>query len=778
MIRQMMQFLKPLQKPLVVSNKYKYPILAKPSGITLDRHRKDVMDEGQKISLSYPITQNKYLKKTGKNLGRRLDIIADHHDDGKNNEIWQDACQLDYESFIKWAERFGGNFQEYAFKNQGEAGKHLKKAGVRHEFQSLVINKSKNLPFCLQAAIAAHHAKLGFKFEDRWINEGVEIYWKAFQRQSNQVTDNKMSLAEVAKLHYEYAGPRGQLQLADHRASAIEDGDYVPEYIPFSYKFPHPEKRNVQKLIEQFWQDDLLLIRAATGAGKTDASLLWASKQIENYRAERVIIAMPTRFTSNALSINVAESLSNTGLYHSSAWFNKFQTNVEAGEISLKEASKEHEFARLLQTPVTVCTIDHLLIALTLTREDHHLITFNLANSCLVIDEADFYDDFTQANILVLLELLNAWNVPVLIMSASLPNSILPEYQRIGCPVKEIKEDLYDINEYKRTRFEIKSIKANSNIDDIEDLLQLILGHGHGIIYANTIDRAMNIYNWFSDKNIDSCLYHSRFTEPDKLLKEDILLKMLGKEAWANNTAHGVAILTQIGEMSINISADIMVSDVCPIDRLTQRAGRLSRFNKSVIGDLYILIPYKNEFIYPAPYGNYDRKNKCWINSKAFNKTLDIIKVKKYSAKKLVEMLNIVYDSEMTYSAIALSNANNLKDYFKINWLINSKQISNIDDSEVNFWKSRNITSQTTVFTSKPQSTYFSNYISFQSWKIKNSIELPIYVVEQGKRKFMIDIQEITIRDEVDHIYIVREGFYDSLKGIDFRTPIGIFDFE
>ena len=60
----------------------------------------------------------------------------------------------------------------------------------------------------------------------------------------------------------------------------------------------------------------------------------------------------------------------------------------------------QHEFAKHFETPVTVCTIDHLLISLTHTKEEHHAITFNMAHSCVVIDEADFYDEFTQANIL------------------------------------------------------------------------------------------------------------------------------------------------------------------------------------------------------------------------------------------------------------------------------------------------------------------------------------------------------------------------------------------
>lgn len=745
--------------------------MAKPSGITLDQHKKNVMSEGWVLSSYYPYTFKKYQERTGKSLEKRIEHVTNFHDDGKQNEKWQMACQLDYNNYLSWKQKYGGSWQEYTSKMYEEAGKHLQKAGVRHEFQSLVINEKKRLPICLQAAIAAHHGKLGFKFEDRWIREGVEGIWKTFQRESNRVIDERMSLSEVANLHYEFAGPRGYLQLTDRRASAIEDGDFVPDHKPFKYQFPHSEKRNVQRLIEEHWQDELLLIRAATGAGKTDASLLWASKQIENGKAERLIIAMPTRFTSNALSINVAESLSSTGLYHSSAWFTKFQEKIEAGTVSKKEASKEHEFARLLQTPVTVCTIDHLLMALTLTREDHHLITFNLANSCLVVDEADFYDNFTQANILVLLEILKYWNVPVLLMSASLPDSVLSDYQKIGYPVTEIKEDNIDQEEYLRSRFEIKSIVSCAMPLDIENLLENCLSKGNAIIYANTVDRAMEFLNWFDDKGIDTCLYHSRFTEPDKMEKEKILIQMLGRDAWESGTARGIAILTQIGEMSINISADLMISDLCPIDRLTQRAGRLCRFDKSKLGVLHVLVPERNDKIYPAPYGRFDRKEKSWVSSESFEKTRQIISCQEYSAQSLVKILNDVYEVQSEFSALALSNAKNLKEYYKNNWLINSKQISNKDDSGVNFWKSRDIPPQETVFVSIPENKYFSNYLGYQDWKLKNGLELPIYLIDKGKKNFVIDLMEVVVKEDMEHLFVIREGFYTIEKGVDLNIP-------
>lgn len=741
---------------------YKYPILAKPSGITLEQHTQGVVSEGKLLLEHTPFVVQKYQERVGKSLAIRLERVCQYHDLGKKAPKWQTACQKDYEAFLQWQSQYGGTFKDYS--KTENAGENIRKAGVRHEIQSLRIVENKKLPLPQQAAIAAHHGKLGNNYEERWANENASDFWGSFKRESNRVIE-KYSLEQSAKTHYEFAGPRGLLQLVDHRASAKEEGDVVPDFKQFSYQFPHKEKRGVQSLIEQHWQDDLLLVRAPTGAGKTDASLLWAQLQIENKRADRLVIAMPTRFTSNALAINVAESLSDTGLYHSSAWFTKFQEQIDAGIIKKQEAEKIHEFARLLQTPITVCTIDHLLMALTLTREDHHLISFNMANSCLVIDEADFYDDFTQANILVLLEILKYWNVPVLLMSASLPESVLPSYQQLGYKIDKIIEDTSDNS---RDRFEIKSITEYSNLEEISGLLDLCVEKGNAIVYANTVDKAVMFYNWFEKRKANPILYHSRFTEPHKKDKEQELINALGKEAWEKNCAKGIAILTQIGEMSINISADIMISELCPIDRLTQRAGRLCRFDKTKVGELYVLVPQKNDLVYPAPYGEYDQKIKAWVPCEAFVKTSEILDATSYSAEKLVSLLNHVYAVQDSFSPKAINNAKSLKEYFSWNWLINPTQIPAADDTDANFWKSRNILPQDTVFVEKPISKFFHNYFGFQNWKLNNSLELPVYLIEKGKKLHMLDLEEIWIKDEKEFIYVIREGFYNKTKGVIF----------
>lgn len=741
-------------------------ILAKPSGISLAQHSQDVVDEGVSITKAHPFVCAKYRGRTGKGLETRLEVACRLHDSGKKHPAWQSACQKDYENYIEWKAIHGGSFRDYSFYAGARAGENLRRAKLRHEFQSLVCEERKNLPLAIQAAIGAHHAKLGFRHAGRWLSEGAEKFWTAFRKEANRISED-FDFTGVVNKHYEFAGVRGLVQLADHRASAIEDGQPVPQFTPFKYTFPHAEKRNVQEIIEKHWTDELLLVRAPTGAGKTDAALLWAGKQIESGKADRAVIAMPTRFTSNALALNIMESLSNTGLYHSSAWFTRHHEPVKHGRVTRDSALKIHEFARLLETPVTVCTIDHLLITLTLTREDHHLIAFNLAHSCLVIDEADFYDDFTQANILVLLEFLAILKVPVLLMSASLPQAAVKLYGHTGYSPSEIREDVSDID---RPRFKIQSILQDESTTGIEELLSACIRKQSAIIYANTVDRAIRFYQWFEKRKVDVTLYHSRFTEPDKKRKEEELLAKLGFDAWRAGKAHGIAVLTQIGEMSINISSNFMISDVCPIDRLTQRAGRLCRFEKGKLGDLHVVIPQKDGQLYPAPYGHYDRQTRAWVPAPALVATKQNISTRNYSAGDLVALINEVYN-EFEFSSSALDNARSLKEYFVANWLVTSQENSDIDDTEVNFWSSRNIAPQQTVYTRLPDRVYFNNYLDLQEWKIQHSVEIPVYVTEQAVAASELGRRELFLKDEAKTVLVLeREELYSYETGLVFNA--------
>lgn len=745
--------------------------LAKSSGLTLQEHTNNVISEGKRIVESYPFVMEKYQSMTKRDLTNRLEGACKFHDVGKSHKRWQTACRKDYQVFLDWQKENGGDFNDFqkAVKNTGA---NLMSANVRHEISSVV--KCSNLPPTILSAIAAHHGKLSKHHENKWLDNNWKINgskkaWNKFATLSNDyVLKAAFRFREVLQRHYEFAGVRGLLQLADVRASITENGGFIPPFIPFEYDFPKDWiKRPVQQIAEENWKDDLLLIRAPTGAGKTAASLLWANQQIQNNRADRLIIAMPTRFTSNALVISVKDDLSETGLYHSSAWFKEFHEKSKESKEAKHEAKMLHEFARKLLTPVTVCTIDHLLMCLTLSREDHHSIAFNLAHSCVVIDEADFYDDFTQANILVLLEALNEWKVPVMIMSASLPASSLKMYQSTGYKVQEIKEDTSDNS---RHRCEVKSIEGYEKVEELSDLLTKCTKQPT-IIYANTVTKAIEFYKWFKNNTeIKPMLYHSRFTEPDKLKKEKVLIENLGSEAWKNGTANGVAILTQIGEMSINISVDLMISDVCPIDRLVQRSGRLCRFDKVKVGDLHVVIPYQTKkeerSIYPAPYGSMEKRK--WVISPALQKTVGLLKLQSYSAQDFVDFINIVYEKLEDFSIRAKQNAKLLKEQFAYNWIVLPKAKSEIDDTENSFWKSRDIDNNVTVLTAFPENPYYLNYMDWQEFKMKNSVDLPVYLIQKGKKLNKLYQSKIFLKDDEMTVWRIHEGVYEFEKGLFF----------
>ena len=123
-----------------------------------------------------------------------------------------------------------------------------------------------------KVAIAAHHSKLGRRYENKW--EACEAYrsiWKEFLMTSSSITlKNDFSL--LCSAHIEHDAIRGLLQLSDHRASAKEEMEDISCLEPFSYTFPYTQKRGVQKIVEDNWKKDLLRLRAPTGAGKTDAA--------------------------------------------------------------------------------------------------------------------------------------------------------------------------------------------------------------------------------------------------------------------------------------------------------------------------------------------------------------------------------------------------------------------------------------------------------------------------------------------------------------------------
>lgn len=746
--------------------------LAKPSGITLRDHRQHVLEEAEELlglrpdeSPGLPFLAKKYtdLVPDG-DLVSRVRSAAWYHDKGKEYPLWQNACRADYELYQQWRSRGrldpdaidAREWDRYYRERRGSTGPHLLKAGLRHEIASLKMCEGSGLDLSERVAIGAHHGKLGTRHEHRWLGDAEGEFgelWRGFQRESVSASRHfKRSRDREAPLlrRYELTGVRALLRLADTRASRAEAGGELAPIESFGYEFKAEwTPRPVQKLALDHADDWVTILRAPTGSGKTDAAFLWAERQIELGRADRLVIAMPTRFTSNALALSNAEALSQTGLYHSSAWHARY-SDRKRGTPEYGMAKEEHKLARLLVTPITVCTVDHLMISLTGSHEDHHATFFFLANSSVVFDEVDFYDPFVQANLVVLLRALRTLKVPVLLMSATVPESARTLYG--------VESDIRQTEEGESGRRIVRRHAPIDKPEDAADVLHRMIEEGTGIVYANTVERAYRTYCWLrgeehNPNGVPIYLYHSRFTEPDKTQIEAALvgregtLGALGPKAWEAGEAHGIAVLTQIGEMSINISAPLMLSDLCPWDRLAQRMGRLARFAEQIPeGELCVADAHRDGKLYPAPYGSFDR-GTGWIAGEALLETqrrLDILLDEsggevELKPSDLVREVNDLYPEAPEPDTDAVANVALLEDLIRRNWMIvQAAEASEDDGGIMGGWRSRDIPPQETVLIHLPDDLpesgpyRFETYEDAQSFLLDRTVECPKYLVKRG----------------------------------------------
>lgn len=703
-------------------------------------------------------------------------------------------------------------------QKQRAAAPRLLKAGVRHEFASVdfLAKGRPEVSEVVRAAIAAHHGRLSANewAERRWrFDLGSETlgkdgpyynYYKAL-RDSSDSAVSKESFTDLVLRRYRYAAVRALLQLADTRASRWEgmgDEGMVP-LLPFIAPkgFGNgAELRSVQRTAIEYAKEWRTILRAPTGSGKTYASLLWAQEQIlgENPRADRLVIAMPTRFTSNALREAVREQMpdligagsgedpneAQVGLYHSSAFFNLYG---EEGDDSWGSKDTERQkLARYLATPVTVCTVDHLLACLTGTREQHYSTFFFLSNSCVVFDETDFYDEFVQANIQTLLDVLDLLKVPTLIMSATVPDSARSLY-RVSDPIRETKQPGAE-KIIKNMRF----LRAAAKPEGVGNFLAEMLAAGQGIIYANTVARALAYYEYMEPLvgGIPLTIYHSRFTEIDKKRIEQELESSLGKKAHTEGRARGIVIMTQIGEMSINISSHLMLTDCCPWDRLAQRVGRLARFatgsKNEEIATVGVVEPIDEEGkAYAWPYVEQDptasqgrgtvyRPVLAYANTLAEVKALSGKTGYRLTPENLVIHTNNLYVAGTEFTAASQQNQRNYRELIQENWLLTGSEHNNDEDTRTNTWQSRNITDQVTVLIEKPQPT-FSGYKEFQDNALKFGVSCPVYKIRSELRKKEHENPSISLTDvqigpqgrrKLVKVYYAETGAYSRKMGL------------
>ena len=333
---------------------------------------------------------------------------------------------------------------------------------------------------------------------------------------------------------------------------------------------------------------DRLILNAGCGEGKTAAALLFAQKLLKENKIERIILTLPTKFTSNNLyrdlvspdGYDIPEEL--VGIIHgdSEQFLTQLSDDETQGEAEeTNENVKAQEFENnFYAKPVTISTVDHLLMSLYHGYKYADRAFFNIASSLVVFDEVHYYQGRTIKAIATAMRHLTRLKVPHLIMTATIPDAIRKRFNYPEkYPFQQASAVINDTSEPK-TPFKIVKLhqtpldEENTISPELVDLVKKNQGKRQ-IIFVNQVNRAKNVYLELKKQGICENLicYHSGFIGKHRVKKEKIIRSLFkGSDAC-------VLVSTQVSELSLDISADVMYSEIAPIDSIVQRGGRLHR---------------------------------------------------------------------------------------------------------------------------------------------------------------------------------------------------------
>jgi CRISPR-associated endonuclease/helicase Cas3 len=396
-----------------------------------------------------------------------------------------------------------------------------------------------------------------------------------------------LKTGDLKKLRYVYILMENILHICDWHASSETEFNLLPEYSDKVYNYLKSLKNfnglnEMQKFTET--NSGSYIIQSPTGSGKTEAALLWS----QNNKG-KLLYLLPTMNTTNKIYNRLCRVFPReyVGLLHSTS--DLFLINSDSSVYDQNDFSKF--YSKTFNMPIMVSTIDQLLFSMyNINRWDS--ITFNSLISNIVLDEVHAYDPRSLGLMIEFLNNISIFNPNILIMSATIPDS-LKSFIKENCKIKFSEKEFIVKREYE-SRIEvfeedilncIPVIKQNLNYDKI-------------LLIVNTIKTARVLYDTLmKDPSINKeiLLFHSQFTFEHKQMKSDKL---------ESDNAHNIiAICTQIVEVSLDINFDFLLTEAAPPDALIQRFGRVNRYGKNQKSKIFIYRWTDNsEYVYDRKY--------------------------------------------------------------------------------------------------------------------------------------------------------------------------------
>jgi len=395
---------------------------------------------------------------------------------------------------------------------------------------------------------------------------------------------------------------------------------------------PRPVQEAVIDIIRETTSPGIMVIEAPMGAGKTEAALAAAEMLAQKTGRGGVFFALPTQATADGIFNRVHNWITNLSadgeahslfLAHGKSRFNKeyqkviYNSNVGGLDGELDNVLVHDWFdgrKKGILSDFVVGTVDQVLMG-GLKQKHLALRHLGLANKVLIIDECHAYDAYMSQYLFKILRWLGAYHVPVLVLSATLPGDkrfkVINAYlgadstpQQGAVPwlnVAEVKAELpawatnyyYPIITYsddgkvKQCKVETTTHSYDVTVaylkdeDMIAKLEELLSSGGCAGIIMNTVKRAQMLAKQLADHFGQDVVHllHSRFISTDRVTKELRVRDMLGPAA-KERPDKVIVVGTQVMEQSLDVDFDVLLTDICPMDLLIQRIGRLHRHDR------------------------------------------------------------------------------------------------------------------------------------------------------------------------------------------------------
>lgn len=384
------------------------------------------------------------------------------------------------------------------------------------------------------------------------------------------------------------------------------------------------DPRDTQTAMDDLSLGPIVCLEAPTGSGKTEAAI-WRFKALfEAGLVDSLYMALPMRIAARQIHARLVAAFARLfpdarlrpnivlavpgyivegeDQAEKLARFEVLWPDGDADKAHLRWAAENTK--RYLAAAVAVGTIDQALLAGLQTRHAH-MRGAALARTLLVVDEIHASDQYQTELLRSLLERHVALGGHALLMSATLGGAararlIAPHALEAAAPteaeakaapypaisdaagVRDVAATLCDREIALETQPWMRDATAVA-----EQALAAAAAGAMVLVVRNTASGAIEVQRALEALipdgqhgllfNVDgvACPHHGRFAAPDRRVLDGAVERAFGK---VGAPRRGLILIgTQTLEVSLDIDADFLISDLAPADVLLQRLGRLHR---------------------------------------------------------------------------------------------------------------------------------------------------------------------------------------------------------